>query len=127
MTPAHFVLVVEDDSDIRLSIVELLADSGYRAVGAENGAEALLVLRTAETTPCLIFLDLMMPLMDGETFRREMLDDPTWASIPVVLMSAYRDVAERAARMAVKYLAKPVGVDDLLRVVRQHCHGARPG
>jgi CheY-like chemotaxis protein len=120
----HFVLVVEDDADIRLSIVEFLEESGYRALGAENGVEALHVLRTTEELPCLIFLDLMMPVMDGETFHRMLLEEPSWSSIPVILMSAYRDVAERAARLGAEHLAKPVGLDDLLRATRRHCDGS---
>ena len=126
MTEPAFVLVVEDDPDIRLSIVEFLEECGHHALGAENGQDALEMLRTAETVPCLIFLDLMMPLMDGETFRRAMLEEPTWAAIPVILMSAYRDVAERAERMGAEHLVKPVGVDDLLRATRRHCPCAQP-
>ena len=123
MTGEHLVLVVEDDADIRLTVIELLADSGYRAIGAENGIEALHMLGSVPCIPCLIFLDLTMPFMNGETFHHEMRKTPKWASIPVVLMSAYQDVAERAARMGVDHLVKPVGVDDLLHAARQYCGG----
>lgn len=119
----HHVLVVEDDLDIRASIVDLLDEHGYRASGAENGAEALDVLRMGETVPCLILLDLMMPIMDGETFYNELLKEPRWSAIPVVLMSAYRDVAERAGRLKVAHLVKPIGVDELLETTRRHCLG----
>lgn len=122
MSPTdHLVLVVEDDLDIRASIVDLLDDHGYRAYGAENGAEALDVLRMGEAVPCLILLDLMMPIMDGETFYSELLKDPRWSAIPVVLMSAYRDVAERAGRLKIAHLVKPIGVDELLDTTRRYC------
>jgi CheY-like chemotaxis protein len=117
----HLVLVIEDDLDIRSSIVELLEDSGYRVLGAENGAEALELLQSAASSPCLILLDLMMPVMDGETFHGELQKQPRWAGIPVVLMSAYRDVAERAARLKVDHLVKPVGIDEILTATRRYC------
>ncbi|HWU89315.1 MAG TPA: response regulator [Kofleriaceae bacterium] len=121
MSNKHLVFVIEDDLDIRCSIVELLEESGYHTVGAENGAAALELLRAADRSPCLILLDLMMPIMDGETFHGELRKQPGWSTIPVILMSAYRDVAERAARMQVEHLVKPVGVDELLEVTRRYC------
>jgi CheY-like chemotaxis protein len=123
MTAPHTILVVEDDADIRDAIVELLADHGYVAVGAANGAEALDVLATLDAQPCLILLDLMMPVMDGEAFRQAQLENPTWAKIPVILMSAYRDVAQRADQLAVDYLAKPLGMPALVDATRKYCTG----
>ena len=121
MTSSHTVLVVDDDIDIRETIVELLEDSGYRAIAASNGESALAVLQSAEPAPCLIFLDLMMPVMDGLTFRSEQLKRPEWASIPVVLMSAYRDVADQASGLSLEHLAKPVGADSLIATARRYC------
>jgi CheY-like chemotaxis protein len=62
---AHRVLVVEDDLEIRESMMEILEEHGYEPVGAENGLEALDKLRSSGPLPCLILLDLMMPRMDG--------------------------------------------------------------
>jgi CheY-like chemotaxis protein len=123
VTASHTILVVEDDVDIRDTIVELLEDNGYSAVGASNGAEALDLLRAGETRPCLILLDLMMPVMDGHAFREAQLQNPAWATIPVILMSAYRDVAKHADELAVDYLAKPVAVPALVDATRKHCGG----
>ena len=79
---------------IRDSIVEFLDDNGYQAVGASDGRDALDKLTASDPPPCLILLDLMMPIMDGRSFREQQLQTPQLASIPVVVFSAYRDVAK---------------------------------
>jgi CheY-like chemotaxis protein len=120
----HLILVVDDDRDIRDTLIETLEDYGYRAAGAANGAEALAVLRTSESRPCLILLDLMMPVMDGQGFREEQLKNPTWAEIPVVVISAYSDVEAKARTLSAEYMRKPLAIRPLIEVVRRHCAGA---
>ena len=120
----HVVLVVEDDPDIRATLCEALEDNGYRAAGAANGAEALEYLRKAAEPPCLILLDLMMPVMDGQTFRTEQRADPKLANIPVVVISAYRDVERQANDLAAEFLSKPVRLETLLETARKHCDAA---
>ena len=68
------VLIVEDDEDVREFMDILLSSSGYQTATARNGAEALEAVR--QTHPCLVLLDLMMPVMDGWTFRDRQLADP---------------------------------------------------
>jgi CheY-like chemotaxis protein len=122
----HRILVVDDDLDLRETLMSVLEDAGYDVIGAENGVEALAVLRGAGPAPCLIFLDLMMPVMDGATFRGEQLADPMLASIPVVVISAYQDVASHAARLAAEHLAKPIGYAAINACARRFCpDGAR--
>jgi CheY-like chemotaxis protein len=116
------VLVVDDDAGIRESIMETLEDHGYQPIGAANGREALDLLHEADPPPSLILLDLMMPVMDGWSFREEQLKSPELASIPVVAISAYQDVAEQAEWLRVDYLSKPLKLERLLRVARQYCH-----
>ena len=108
---------------IRESLVEFLDENGYEAVGASDGRDALQKLGAAGgAPPCLILLDLMMPVMDGRTFRERQLESPKLAAIPVIVFSAYRDVATAATEMkAVGHLEKPVRLPDLLRQVRQYC------
>jgi CheY-like chemotaxis protein len=89
MTLRPTVLVVDDDHDLRESVMELLEDHGYRAVGAVDGREALYLLHTAPAKPNVILLDLMMPVMDGLRFREEQLGDPEIAPIPVIVMTAH--------------------------------------
>jgi CheY-like chemotaxis protein len=113
------VLVVDDDKDIRDTIVELLSDEGYEVVSARDGVEALKRLRERPTD--LVILDLMMPRMDGWQFRREQVADPHLAHIPVVVVSAYghRDDIEAEA-----FVPKPCDLQALLDAVERH---ASPG
>ena len=119
----HTVLIVDDDRDIRDSLVEVLEDHGYHAVGAGNGREALDTLRTSAEVPCLILLDLMMPVMDGREFREEQLKHPEWTDIPVIVISAYNDVAEQARALEAEHLRKPLGMRPLIDAVRRYCAG----
>jgi CheY-like chemotaxis protein len=118
------VLVVDDDDEIRESLVELLEERGFRAAAAADGAQALAALR-AGLRPSLILLDLMMPVMDGVTFRQRQLADPDLAAIPVVLVSAFENVEEDSRRMGARgALRKPISFRDLLDLVRRVClHG----
>ena len=118
---AHRILVVDDDVEIREALLDVLQDNGYEAAGAVNGRDALQKLKQGEH-PCLILLDLMMPVMDGRAFREEQLRTPALAEIPVVVVSAYRDVEARSAGLEAKaHLTKPLQIEDLLRVARQYC------
>ena len=120
----HVVLVVEDDPDIRATLCEALEDNGYTAVPAGNGVEALDYLRHTSDRPCLILLDLMMPVMDGQTFRAEQRADSTISEIPVVVISAYRDLEKYRDELATECLPKPVRLDTLLQTARKHCDAA---
>src|SRR5712671_3769124 len=94
------VLIVEDDPEVREMLRELLATEGFYAVAAEDGLEALHLLRTvrhrAPDTPCLVLLDLKMPRLSGNEFRRAQLGDPIVASVPIAVISGAADADERA-------------------------------
>jgi CheY-like chemotaxis protein len=110
------VLIVEDDPDSRNMLAALLGLHGYRTVTAANGLEALEMARRER--PAVILLDLMMPVMDGQTFRREQLGDATLATIPVVVLSAHAKTAELARELgASTHLMKPFDLDQLLRAI----------
>jgi CheY-like chemotaxis protein len=81
------VLIIDDDRDIREVLGELLAEEGFTVEAAWNGAEAMKRLR-AGFRPDVIILDLMMPVMDGLTFRAEQKLDPDLAGIPVIGVTA---------------------------------------
>ncbi|MGC4085420.1 MAG: response regulator [Vicinamibacterales bacterium] len=126
MTLSGHVLIVEDDADTREMLVTLLGGEGFHAVAAEDGLEALHLLRTVRhrtpATPCLVLLDLRMPRLGGHEFRRAQLADPVVAAVPVAIMSGAIDAADRAQALgAVATLTKPLDVDALLTVVRSHC------
>lgn len=116
------VLVVDDDTDIRETIEEVLADNDFPAIGAENGAVALERLRSDVEPPCVILLDMMMPVMDGGTFRLAQQNDPTLSDIPVVVLTAHAS-GERSARElhVAGFLRKPVDLQTLLDVIRRYC------
>jgi CheY-like chemotaxis protein len=116
------VLIVDDDTDIRETLEEVLADNDFPATGVENGAVALERLRADEEPPCVILLDMMMPVMDGRTFRHEQKHDPTLSDIPVVVLTAHAS-GERSARelQVDAFLRKPVDLKTLLDVIGRYC------
>jgi CheY-like chemotaxis protein len=103
------VLVVDDDQDIREAVV------GYSVAQAANGAEALVAMRSA--LPCLVLLDLMMPVMDGWEVVAQMDRDPALAGVPVCVVSAHVNDPPRN----VCVLRKPVTLQKLLDTVAEHC------
>ncbi len=117
-----YVLVVEDDPDIREALSEALRGAGYAAAEAANGLEALDYLAT-HPDPCMILLDLWMPVLDGVGFL-ERLATHRAASVPVVLVSAaQRDEYETIAtqKNIRGFLKKPVRMQTLLAVIAEHC------
>src|SRR5262249_2715256 len=122
MSPDTCILVVDDNDDIRESLMGFLEDHGYSAAGATDGRDALAKLGTARALPCLIILDLMMPIMDGRAFREAQMRDPGLAAIPVVVVSAYKDIPTLIDGLDVKdHLPKPLDADALLDLGREHC------
>src|SRR5689334_21109236 len=116
--PGGPVLVVEDDTDIRESVCQILEDEGFPTVGACNGKEALTMLRTMAPLPRLILLDLMMPIMNGWEFYELISRDKSVSFIPVVVMSAQEtDVYAGSLRL----LRKPLALDQLLSTVNEIC------
>jgi CheY-like chemotaxis protein len=127
-TPQHRgnVLIVEDDQATRDIVSSLLASQGFYTVSAQDGLEALHLLRAvrhrAPAVPCLILLDLAMPRLGGQEFRRAQLGDPVVAEVPVAVMSGATDVAERAKTLgAVAVIGKPLDFDKLVNVVKRYC------
>lgn len=115
------VLIVDDDPDIRESLRDALQLSGHRVRTVSNGKEALEHLRSGEKT-CLVLLDLMMPIMNGWEFREAQLKDPIAAGVPVLVLTADGNAAEKAASLtAAGYLRKPIHVKDLFAAVARHC------
>ena len=113
------VFIVEDDVDTREMLGRFLELEGFRVETAANGKLALERLGSG-VGPCVILLDLMMPVMDGWQFRQEQVRDAALANIPVIVVSAAgRDRLERIDADA--YLSKPVDLDELLGCVTQFC------
>jgi len=118
------ILLVEDDAGARDALSDILRDEGFEVATAENGREALSYLETAPA-PCLILLDLVMPVMDGWEFRERQLREPRLQAIPVVVLTA--TAGQGVAGVAESdILRKPVDFMALLAQVERHCasHGA---
>lgn len=117
------ILVVDDDQDIRESLRDVLEDQGYRVATAANGRDALDQLQGG-LRPSIVLLDLMMPVMDGWTFRTEQMKDPALADIPVVLVTASGHCDDDAVRLSVTgCIRKPVSLARLLDMVEQSALG----
>jgi CheY-like chemotaxis protein len=113
------VFVVEDDVDTRDMMGRFLELEGFTVEVAANGKQALERLN-AGMHPCVILLDLMMPVMDGWQFRSQQIRDAALASIPVIVVSAAGK--ERMGDIeANAYLSKPVDLEQLLAEVTQYC------
>ena len=118
-------MVVDDDPDILEALAEILESEGFDVRRARNGLEAL--ERLSESAPNLILLDLMMPVMDGWEFAQQMRQNPVAPSVPIIVLSADRNVSSKARDIgAVGHLAKPFELNDLLNMVRTHVSGASP-
>lgn len=100
------VLIVDDEFGIAELLDAVLSDDGHTVVTAANGRQGL--ARVAAARPDLIFLDFMMPVMDGPAMLAALVDDPETSGIPVVLMSSMPEatVRERASGHAA-FLRKP--------------------
>lgn len=124
LPPRIPLLVVEDDEDIRSSLVQVLEEEGYDVAAAPNGRVALDALTGSERRlPRLILLDMMMPVLDGSAFMEEQSRTPELANIPVLILSA-SSVAQNAPRppnLATSLLKKPFTLERLLTTVRGLC------
>ena len=115
------VLIVEDDPQIRALLVDIVRGEGFRVAVTRNGREALSYLRS-NSPPGLILLDLMMPGMNGWSFRVEQLEDPRLAAVPVILFSGLEEAQEQAKKLNVAAcFTKPVHAKRLIAAIREHC------
>jgi CheY-like chemotaxis protein len=112
------VLVVDDEFGIAELFEAVLADEGHRVLTASNGKHALEVLEGAK--PDAIFLDFMMPVMDGATMLQRLRSNETLRNIPVVMMSSVPEstVKERCSGYAM-FVRKPFNVFQVLDIVQK--------
>lgn len=116
MTAKGPILVVDDDSAIRATIVEILAAEGYETAGAANGAEALKMIE--REAPRLVLLDMRMPVLDGWGLARAL--SKRQLRLPILVMTAAQDARQWAAEIgAVGCLAKPFDLVELLDAVER--------
>jgi DNA-binding response OmpR family regulator len=112
------VLVVDDDPSIQGFLAEALADEGYGVRTAANGREALAILQGWR--PDLILLDLMMPEMDGWAFRGEQRAMADVSDVPVIVLSAARDLAAKTGDLKpAQVFSKPFDLEALLGTIER--------
>jgi CheY-like chemotaxis protein len=119
--PRNSVLVLEDDRDVAQTISELIEDQGHRAICVGNGREALAVLE--QERPCLMLIDVFMPIMNGIEFLRVVKARASLADIPRVIMTAANDHMI-GVKEDVSVLYKPVDFDALKRMLEKYCQPA---
>jgi CheY-like chemotaxis protein len=90
------VLVIDDDRDPNETLAAFLAFKGLCVQCVTNGNEAFLFVDSAHARPALIFLDLVMPVLDEWGFLAERVKYPLFADVPVVILSASSDVAQKS-------------------------------
>lgn len=113
------ILVVDDEPAILDMIAELLGYEGFEVVTTSHGSVAL--ARAKIDPPALILLDLMMPGMSGWQVIDALKASPQMRAIPVVVLSARRDLPATAKELGIAtFLAKPFDIDELIGIVRQY-------
>lgn len=112
------VLVMDDELGIAELIDAVLTDEGYRVLAATNGRQGLAVM--AKDHPDLVFLDYMMPIMDGAEVLRAIVRDRAISGVPVVLMSSMPEavVAERCSGYA-GFMRKPFKIAQVVMIARK--------
>ena len=116
----HSVLVLEDIADSREALTLLLESHGYRVTAAANGAEALRTMQTFR--PCVAIADIIMPTMDGLSFRQEMLKSAEMAAIPVVALTGHEGLRRHALTEGfAAALLKPAKPEELAAAVAGYC------
>jgi CheY-like chemotaxis protein len=121
---ARHVLIVEDDVDIRESVVEVLEDEGYVVSAAADGKQALDLLGSSAPPPDIILLDLMMPVMNGYQFREEQQKDPRLSAIPVLVVTADANARTKAGALnAAGFVQKPLKIQPLLDLLEKLLDG----
>ena len=115
------VLVVDDSATIRRSAETMLANEGYTVISAENGFEAL--SKITRHHPDLIFVDIMMPRLDGYQTCAIIKNNNEFRDTPVVMLTSKDGLFDKARGRVVgsdQYLTKPFTREELLGAVKQH-------
>ena len=112
---AGCVLVVDDEEGIRETLKEVVEMAGCSAILAANGVEALKVLE--ERRPCLIILDLLMPVMTGTEFIEVTRQQPELAALPILISTS----APARAPAGFSVVAKPINIEKVWEYIRRSC------
>jgi twitching motility two-component system response regulator PilG len=119
------VMVIDDSNTIRRSAEIFLTQAGAQVILAENGFDAL--SKIADNEPQLIFVDIMMPRLDGYQTCALIKKNERHRSTPVIMLSSKDSLFDRARGRMVgsdEYLTKPFTKDSLLKTVEAHIYGS---
>ena len=122
------ILIIDDDAFIRRPLEFILRGEGFQPTTAVSGEDGLSKLEGDR--PDLIFLDVMMPGLDGFSVCRQVKGDPRFAAIPVILLTAKGQESDRErglAAGATEFMNKPYSPSELLRRVREILAGTETG
>ena len=115
------VMVIDDSKTIRRTAETLLSKAGCEVTTAEDGFDAL--AKIADTKPSIIFVDIMMPRLDGYQTCALIKNNSAFQSTPVIMLSSKDGLFDRAKGRIVgsdQYLTKPFSKDELLSAIRDH-------
>ncbi len=115
------IMVIDDSQTIRRTAESLLVKEGYEVITAADGFEAL--AKVADGNPDLIFIDIMMPRLDGYQACALIKSNAHYAATPVIMLSSKDGLFDRARGRIVgsdQYLTKPFTRDELIGAVRAH-------
>lgn len=114
-------MVIDDSNTIRRSAETLLKKVGCDVITADNGFEALPLI--SANHPDILFIDIMMPRLDGYQTCALVKNNPKFREIPIIMLSSKDGLFDRAKGRVVgaeQYLTKPFTRDDLLNAIRTH-------
>jgi two-component system, chemotaxis family, chemotaxis protein CheY len=114
------ILIVEDDDDLRELFAEVLRSERHSVVCASNGQEALALLEKMQ--PCLVLLDMMMPVMSGGELLQKLDRSKRLEDTPIVVVSAIAEQTQAESPGACRYMQKPIELGALLEVAREFCN-----
>lgn len=120
------VMVIDDSNTIRRSAEIFLTQAGCQVLLAEDGFDAL--AKITDHHPDVIFVDIMMPRLDGYQTCALIKKNPSLSSTPVIMLSSRDGLFDRARGRMVgsdEYLTKPFTKDSLLKAVATHAAGGR--
>jgi len=120
-TESGQAFVVDDETNLRESLAELIAGEGFRVAQAGDGQEAIESLRSGAVTPDVVFLDVRMPGTDGLAVLREIQDEKL-TTAPVIIISTYADNSKMIQAMrlgAYDYITKPLDADEIVATLHR--------
>lgn len=116
-------MVIDDSKTIRRTAETLLKKAGCNVITAIDGFDAL--AKIADNKPDIIFIDIMMPRLDGYQACALIKNNSAFKSTPVIMLSSKDGLFDKAKGRVVgsdQYLTKPFSKDELLDAIRQHVH-----